>query len=151
MLTACVDLSKAFNRIDHCLVIQDLHDMHTPPWLLNILVSYLSNRYMLLDYNGKQSKRKRLPGGGPQGANLGGLIFIVKYNGAFLRPPIPRGVGTPASKSKAKSVKFIDDGSVAVSLNLKSTLVPDTRLKAKPLNFEERTLYLDFIPKTTVK
>ena len=94
---------------------------------------------MLLDYNGKQSKRKRLPGGGPQGANLGGLIFIVKYNGAFLRPPVPRVIGAPASKSEAKSVKFIDDGSVAVSLNLKSSLVPETRPKAKPLNFEERT------------
>ena len=53
VLAACVDLSKAFNRIDHSLVIQDLYDMHTPPWLLNIIISYLSNRSMILSYNGE--------------------------------------------------------------------------------------------------
>ena len=42
VLAACVDFSKAFNRVSHNLLVQDLYDMHTPPWLLNILVSYLS-------------------------------------------------------------------------------------------------------------
>ena len=139
VLAACVDLSKAFNRIDHSLVINDLYDMHTPPWLLNILVSYLSDRSMILEYNGQQSRRKLLPGGGPQGAYLGGLVFIVKYNGAFLRPPIPRNIVSQASKSRSKSVKFIDDGTVAVSINLKSSLVQDTRRKIQPLNYNERT------------
>ena len=136
VLAACVDISKAFNRVDHSLVIQDLYDMHTPPWLLNILVSYLSNRSMILEYHGKYSTRKMLPGGGPQGAFLGGLIFIVKYNGAFLRPPIPR---NRVSESKSETVKFVDDGSIAVSINLKSSLVPDTTDRPKPLNYTERT------------
>ena len=35
VLAACIDLSKAFNRIDHTLVVQDLFDMHTPSWLLS--------------------------------------------------------------------------------------------------------------------
>ena len=47
VLAACVDISKAFNRIDHTLVIQDLYDMHTPAWLLNIVISYLSGRSMV--------------------------------------------------------------------------------------------------------
>lgn len=68
VLAACVDLSKAFNRVDHTLVIQDLYDMHTPAWLLKILMSYLSDRSMYLTYNGSQSSLKILPGGGPQGA-----------------------------------------------------------------------------------
>ena len=89
VLAACIDLSKAFNRVSHDLVVQDLYDMHTPPWLLNILISYLSNRTMIMSYNGEKSEPKILPGGGPQGAFLGGLIFMIKYNGAFLRPPIP--------------------------------------------------------------
>ena len=29
VLLACVDLSKAFNRVDHSLVVEDLYDMHT--------------------------------------------------------------------------------------------------------------------------
>ena len=42
VLDACVAISKAFNRVDHSLVIQDLYDRHTPAWLLNIVISYLS-------------------------------------------------------------------------------------------------------------
>ena len=42
VMAACIDLSKAFNRVDHSLVIQDLYDMHTPAWLLKIVMSYLT-------------------------------------------------------------------------------------------------------------
>ena len=139
VLAACVDLSKAFNRVDHSLVIQDLHDMHTPQWLLKIIISYLSNRSMILSYNGESSSRKILPGGGLQGANLGGIIFIVKYNGAFLRPPVPRNIIGPVTKSKAQKVKFVDDGSVAVSVDLKSSLIKDPVERQRPLNLHERT------------
>ena len=120
VLAACVDLSKAFNRVDHTLVIQDMYDMHTPAWLLKIVISYLSDRSMHLTYNGSQSSQKMLPGGGPQGAYLGGLIFIIKFNGAFLRPPVPRQIQGPVSKSRSEKVKFVDDGTVAVSVDLKA-------------------------------
>ena len=52
VLAACFDLSKAFNRVDHCLVIQDLYDMKTPAWLLKIIASYLTMRTMRLSYKG---------------------------------------------------------------------------------------------------
>ena len=56
--------------------------------------------------------------------DFGGLIFIVKFNGAFIRPPVPRNVFGTVKTSKAIAVKFVDDGSVAasVNLNLKTTL-----------------------------
>ena len=62
VLAACIDPSKAFNRVDHTLVIQDLYDMHTPAWLLRIVISYLSDRSMYLTYNGEQSSLTKLPG-----------------------------------------------------------------------------------------
>lgn len=139
VLAACIDLSKAFNRVDHNLVVQDLYDMHTPAWLLKILISYLSNRSMYLTYNGAKSSVKPLPGGGPQGAYLGGIIFIIKYNGAFLRPPIPRNIAGPVTESKHEKVKFVDDGTVAVSIDLKKCLVPDPVPRPRPLNYRERT------------
>ena len=43
------------------------------------------------------------------------------------------------SKSNAEKVKFVDDGCVAVSMNLKSSLVPDTTIRPRPLNNNERT------------
>ena len=142
VLAACIDLSKAFNRVDHCLVIQDLYDMHTPAWLLNIVISYLSDRSMYLTYNGEKSSMKMLPGGGPQGAYLGGLIFIIKFNGAFLRPPVPRHLIGPVWKSKAEKVKFVDDGTVAVSVELKPSVVPYPVTRARPFNYHERTGYV---------
>ena len=89
---ALIDLSKAFNRVSHALVIEDLCDMKVPPWLLHILVSYLSGRSMSLTYKGSSSNPKPLPGSSPQGAFLGIFLFVVKFNGAALRPNIPRNI-----------------------------------------------------------
>ena len=142
VLMACVDISKAFNRVDHSLVIQDLYDMHTPAWLLRIIFSYLSDRSMVLTFNNAKSTQKKLPGGGPQGAFLGGIIFMIKFNGAFLRPPIPRPLRGPVLKSKAQSVKYVDDGAVAVSIDLKQCLEEDPVIRQKPVNYHERTSHV---------
>ena len=76
VVLALVDLSKAFNRISH-LVIEDLHDMHVPAWFLRILTSYLTERSMILTYDGAQSSPRNLPGGSPQGTFLGIFLFII--------------------------------------------------------------------------
>ena len=134
VLAAYVDLSKAFNRTDHLLVIQDLYDMHTPPWLLRLISSYLSGRCMFLTYNGAMSTQRELPGGCPQGAFLGGILFMIKFNGAFLRPPVHRPL-----TSKSQTVKFVDDGAIATSIDMKATLIPDSTVRPFPLKFNERT------------
>ena len=113
--------------------------MQTPAWLLNIVISYLSDRSMHFTYNGVQSKIKKIPGGGPQGAFLGGLILIIENNGAFLRPPVPRPITGSLKSSKSEKVKFVDDGSVAVSVDLKACLVPDPVQRPRPLNYHECT------------
>ena len=137
VLLACVDLSKAFNRVDHSLVVEDLYDMHTPSWLLKIVASYLSERSMTLSFNGAQSSIKNLPGGSPQGAYLGGLIFIIKCNGVFLRPAIPR--NHPLHDTKSLNVEYIDDGAVAAEIDLKTHLKKDSIVRPYPLTFRERT------------
>ena len=70
---------------------------------------------------------------------MGGLIFIIKYNGAFLRPPITRNLPGPANKSKSEKVKYVDDGTVAVSINLNQSLFHDPIQRQRPLNYHERT------------
>ena len=52
---------------------------------------------------------------------------------------MPRHTTGPVSKSKSVKVKFVDDGSVAVSVNLKSCLIPDEQDRPRPLNYHERT------------
>ena len=87
---AMVDLSKAFNRILHQMMIEDLFNMHVPAWLLLILSSYLSGRSMILTYKGASSSPRSLPGSSPQGALLGIFFFIIKYNAAAMHPKVPR-------------------------------------------------------------
>ena len=139
VLAALVDLSKAFNRVSHMHVIQDLYDMHAPGWILAILFSYLSGRSMTMTFGKSTSSPRMLPGSTPQGALLGGLIFIVKYNGASLRPQIPR---ITMSTRESLSVKYVDDHSCAVSINLKKSLKDDHEKRPKPLNFHERTSHV---------
>ena len=112
---ALVDISKAFIRVSHMYVIEDLHDFHAPGWLLAILFSYLSARTMTMTYGKSTYTPRRLPGSNPQGALIGGLIFTVKYNGACLRPTIPR-IILPLSQSIY--VKYVDVYSSAVRINL---------------------------------
>ena len=98
---------------------------------------------MFLSYKGAQSKQRKLPGGGPQGAFLGGIIFILKFNKAFLRPPIPKAIKGPVHESKSKKVKYVDDWPVAVGVNLKKCLVSDSKSKwQSPLNYRERTEHI---------
>ena len=130
------DLSKAYNRGSHMLVVEDLHAMHTPKWLLAILCSYLTSRSMLLKYQNTVSSARELPGGFGQGVWLGGILFIIKFNGACLRPPIPR----PISKNCSMQVKFVDDTSQAASINLKLSLMPDPVERPRPHNYHERAM-----------
>jgi hypothetical protein len=68
------DLSKAYNWGSHNLVIEDLHAMHTPGWILVLICSYLEQRTLFLTYQGAKSSARRLPGGFGAGTWLGGIF-----------------------------------------------------------------------------
>ena len=156
VVLATVDLSKAFNRVSHSMVIEDLYNMHVPAWLLLILISYLTNRTMILHYNGEASSPRDLPGSSPQGAFLGIFFFIIKYNAAALRPVIPRltHLTEPVDCNKRRRncklascnkhtnnmhALYLDDLSEAEAVNLKKHLIKDPVKRPYPLNFHERT------------
>ena len=135
VVLAALDLSKAYNRGDHQKVIEDLYDMHTPNWLLSLLVSYLSERSLVLKYQKTEAEPKYLPGGFGAGTWMGGFLFLVKFNGICLRPPIPR----PISGNEAIQLKYIDDSTKAATVNLKKSLIPDPITRPFPLQYHERT------------
>ena len=115
--------------------------MHLSPWLLSLICSYLGGRSMVLSYGsvdqgGKQAKSssRPLPGGFGAGTFLGGLLFIMKFNGACLRPLVPR----PFSGNKAMQVKYIDDSTQAALVNIKGSLQADPVSRPRPLKYHER-------------
>ena len=140
LLLACVDMSKAFNRMSHQQVIEDLFDMKVPGWLLLILVSYLTDRKMILKFRNVLSTLRSLPGSSPQGTVLGVILFIIIFNGAALRPTIPRPswplLPKMSNAPAAIKLKFVDDLSIAASVSLNNDLIHVDR--QKPLAFEER-------------
>ena len=85
------------------------------------------------DLMGPLLLKKHLPGGAPAGCLLGGLIFILKFNGAFLRPKIPRPIG------QFFHAKYFDDVSAAASIDLKKSLRKDTIQRQRPLKYNENS------------
>ena len=61
-LAVMIDFQKAFNRINHNLIITILSNMGVPGWLLRIIMGFLKDRELILRYKGSHSKRKALPG-----------------------------------------------------------------------------------------
>ena len=82
VLAVAVDFSKAFNRQNHNIVIDLLSDLGVPGWLLRIVMGFLENRELEVNFKGETSSRKRLPGGGPQGTILGLFLFLILINAA---------------------------------------------------------------------
>ena len=77
VIATLVDFSKAFNRVNHNIVIAILSRMGVPGWLLKIVASFLSQRELIVRFKGKSSSTKIMPGGGPQGSILGCFVFLI--------------------------------------------------------------------------
>ena len=119
IVASLIDLSKAFNRVDHNILIADLHKMKCPVWILRIVMSYLSKRSLCVNYQGCSKQPILMPVGAPAGCYFEGLIFIIKFNGAMLRPSVPRHIKTKNKVENISHMKYFDDGTVAIAINLK--------------------------------
>ena len=66
VLAVAVDFSKAFNNQNHNIIVALLSDMGVPGWLLSVVVGFLTDREIIVNYKGETSNKQSLPGGGPQ-------------------------------------------------------------------------------------
>jgi len=77
------DLKKAFDLINHKLLLKKLNHYGVRGLPLNWLDSYLSGRYQKTKVNNTLSENRLISAGVPQGSILGPLLFIIFINDVF--------------------------------------------------------------------
>lgn len=78
--TVYTDLEKAFDKVDHNLLIGKLQNLGIEGNLLAWLKSYLTGRSLKVVLNGVASSGYTPTSGVPQGSHIGPLLFLVYIN-----------------------------------------------------------------------
>ena len=75
-----IDFKKAFDLIDHKILLSKLKHFGVAAKELSLFENYLKDRYQIVHLNGKDSIYKTVEYGVPQGSILGPLLFLVTIN-----------------------------------------------------------------------
>lgn len=108
-----IDLSKAFDTIDHNILIRKLQCYGIRGSVLDWFKSYLNNRQQYTCINDANSDVKQVTCGVPQGSILGPLLFIIYINDIVHASDI------------ANLIMFADDTNLFYSNNSLDTLCND--------------------------
>ena len=75
-----LDFSKAFDKVDHNILLKKLQKLGIEGHTLRWLQAFLSNRSQRVIVNGKLSSPHTVISGVPQGSVIGPLLFLVLIN-----------------------------------------------------------------------
>ena len=80
LITIFMDLSKAFDTLNHDILIYKLKSYGLSEAALKLMQSYLTNRKQYVEINNTQSTKNDITVSVPQGSILGPLLFITYIN-----------------------------------------------------------------------
>ena len=80
VITLLIDLKKAFDTIDHRILLRKLYSYGIRGSMLKWMESYLTDRSQYVVFDGKVSQTRGIKCGVPQGSILGPLLFIISVN-----------------------------------------------------------------------
>jgi hypothetical protein len=102
-LALFIDVSKAFDSLNHNILLAKLEHYGVRGVALSWFASYLSNRFQYIEYNGDCSLLRLIVCGVPQGSVLGPYLYLVYVNDIF------------NVSDEVKCVLYADDTSIIVT------------------------------------
>ena len=150
--TVSTDLSKAFDKMPHGLLIAKLHAYGLSPSACRLIMTYLCDRLQRVQIAGVVSDWATINRGVPQGSVLGPLLFNIFLNDMFY------------VKMSAEIINYADDNNLVDENNnlddLKSNLAQDTKktiswfnsngLEANPSKFQGIVMNRNGLVKTSL-
>lgn len=86
ILVLFLDLSKAFDTVNHKLMLQKLSSLGFRGQFLKFFTSYFSQRFQCVKLHGEYSELKEIQCGVPQGSTLGPILFNIYVTDLSLLP-----------------------------------------------------------------
>ena len=102
-LLLLIDFSKAFDMVNHDILLHKLYHYGIRGIANKWFKSYLSNREQYVSIDGKSSNKQKLKYSVPQGSILGPLLFIIYIN------------DLPGIHNLAKFILYADDANIIIT------------------------------------
>ena len=79
-ISCFIDLKKAFDTVDHQILLEKCFNNGLRGSIYHILADFLSNRQQFVEHDNKRSTLEKICCGVPQRSVLGPLLFLISIN-----------------------------------------------------------------------
>ncbi len=131
-ISVAIDLSKAFDTVDHDILLKDIQELRLNQHIKKFLKAYLRGRQTFVEFRGAKSGFRKMKQGVPQGGVLSPTLFNLYMS------------KMPAPPKDIKLVTYADDSNVLKSGQTIEKICPDLNAYLGQLDlwFKSRNLFI---------